>query len=111
MIYKKIDIRNCTCYGFDNIMSINDLSLDNALLDKKSYKSILIYHAAYKTPYGVKAVLIIFDKEDGHIRKYDRTKYLVVFPFQEEYERIFDRTRYLMVLDVYLICIWKSRLI
>ena len=43
------DIKNHTCYYFDDIININDFVLDNILFDKKSYQKIFIYHAAYKT--------------------------------------------------------------
>ena len=35
---KEIDIKNCTCYYFDEIININSLNLDNISIDKKSYK-------------------------------------------------------------------------
>ena len=35
---KEIDIRNCTCYYFDDIIRDIDIYLDNILLDEKSYK-------------------------------------------------------------------------
>ena len=37
----KIDIKNCTCYYFDDIININDLDLDNILLDEKSHEKKL----------------------------------------------------------------------
>ena len=36
---------------------------------------------------------IIFDKVDGYIRKYDKTKYLSLFHPGEKHERIFERIR------------------
>ena len=43
---KEIDIKNCTCYYFDEIINIHDLNLDNMLLDEKSYENFLICDAA-----------------------------------------------------------------
>ena len=44
---KEIDIKNCTCYYFDDIMNIGAFNFNNILLDKKSYEksyeNILIY--------------------------------------------------------------------
>ena len=31
----KIDMKNLTCYYFDDIININDFDLDNILLEKK----------------------------------------------------------------------------
>ena len=46
---KEIDIKNCTCYYFDDIIDINDLDLDNISLHGKSIENILIHHAPCKT--------------------------------------------------------------
>ena len=43
---KEIDIKNCTCYYFDEIINSHDLDLDNMLLDEKSYENFLICYAA-----------------------------------------------------------------
>ena len=37
--WKKIDIKNCTCYYSDDIININDMDL-NIFLDEKSYENI-----------------------------------------------------------------------
>ena len=67
---KQIDIKNHTCYYFDDITNIEALDVDNILVDEKSNENILIYDVLYKTPYGAKPICIIFDKVDGYIRKY-----------------------------------------
>ena len=50
---KKIDIKNRTCYHFDDIMRHLDTDFDNILLDEKlydkEYENILIYDISYKT--------------------------------------------------------------
>ena len=33
---KEIDINNCTCYYFDDIIKIEDFDPDNILIDKKT---------------------------------------------------------------------------
>ena len=43
---KEIDIKNCTCCYFDEIINIHDLDLDNMLLDEKSDENFLICDAA-----------------------------------------------------------------
>ena len=36
---KEIDIKNQTCYYFDNIIKIEDFAIDNILLNEKSYEN------------------------------------------------------------------------
>ena len=45
----KNDIKNHTCYHFEDIININDLNFDNILIDEKPYEIILIYNATNKT--------------------------------------------------------------
>ena len=73
--FKKIDIKNCTCYYFDYIIRDEDVNLD-ILLDEKSYESILIYDISYKTFMGVKPLRIRFDEVYGVIKIYDGNGYL-----------------------------------
>ena len=56
---------------FDDIIQIEGFDFNNILLDKKSYKNILIYDVTYKTLIGIKV------KIDGFNRVYDGTRYLV----------------------------------
>ena len=46
---KQINIKNCACYYFDDIIKIEDFDIDNILIDEKSYKNILIYNISYKS--------------------------------------------------------------
>ena len=39
---KEIDIKNRTCYYFDDISKVKDFNLHNILIDKKSYENILV---------------------------------------------------------------------
>ena len=96
--FKKIDIKNYTCYYFDDIININDLNLDNILIDGKSYENILIYNAANKTSYGEKTLRINFDKVDRYSRTYDSAKYLALFDTNEKGEIICDSIKYLIML-------------
>ena len=43
------NIENRTCYYFDDITKIEDFHFDHILLNKKSYRIILIYDILYKT--------------------------------------------------------------
>ena len=67
MIYelKKIQIKNRTCYYFDDIINLEDFDFDNILIDKKSHENILIYDISYKTLIDPKPFHIRFDKING----------------------------------------------
>ena len=39
----KIDIKNLTCYYFNDTMTVEDIYFHNILLVEKSYKNTLIY--------------------------------------------------------------------
>ena len=60
----EIDIRNRTCYYFDDIIEIQDFDLDNILIDGKSYENILFYNISYKRLIDTKPLRIRFDKID-----------------------------------------------
>ena len=46
---KENDIKNRTCYYFDDIIKIEDFDLDNFLIDEQSYENILVYKISYKS--------------------------------------------------------------
>ena len=60
----EIDIRNRTCYYFDDIIEIQDFDLDNILIDEKSYENILFYNISYQRLIDTKPLRIRFDKID-----------------------------------------------
>ena len=41
--FKKVCVKNHTCYYFDDRIKLEDFDLDNILIDKKSRENILIY--------------------------------------------------------------------
>ena len=49
---------------------------------------------SYKTSIGTRPLCIRFDKVDGFIRVFDRTRYLVLFG-PEKYDAIYNRITYL----------------
>ena len=51
---KKGRIKNRTCYYFDDIIKLEDFTLDNILIDEKSHENILIYDISYKPLIGSK---------------------------------------------------------
>ena len=78
---KEIDIENCTCNYFDDIIIDRDIYLVNMSIDKKSYetyKKFLVYNISCKPSTGWKPLHIRFDKIDGFIRILDgEIKHLV----------------------------------
>ena len=65
---KEINIKNCTCYYFDDMIKIEDFGFDIILLDEKSYKNILVYGISYKNLIGAKPLRARLNKVDGLIR-------------------------------------------
>ena len=95
--FKKVCIRNCTCYCFDDIVKLENFNLDNILINEKLHENILIYDISYKTLIDSKPLQIKFDKIDGIIRIYDETKYLTLFD-TKKYDAIYGRIRYFISL-------------
>ena len=95
--FKKVRIKNRTCYYFDDIIKLEDFDLDSILIDDKSQENILIYDISYKTLIHSKPLRIRFDKIDGFIRIYDGTRCLIMFG-SEKCDTIYDRIRYLISL-------------
>ena len=72
---------------------LKDIYLKNRtsyFFDENSYESI-----SYKNFMGAKPLRIRFDKIDGFIKIYDRTRYLALFS-PGIYGAIYDRIRYLI---------------
>ena len=107
---KEIDIKNRTCYYFDDIIKIEDFNLDNILVWK--YENILVYNISCKNliakPLGIR-----FNKIDEFVRVYDEAWYFVLFG-SETYDSIYNRIRYLINVKVvlhifFLIVMQKSK--
>ena len=64
---EKIDMKNRTCYYFDDIMKIKDFEFNNVSSDEKPYLNVLICGVLYKNLIGAKPLCIIFDEVDGFI--------------------------------------------
>ena len=77
--FKKVIIKNCTSYYFDDIIKLEYFDLDNILIYEKSHENILIYDISCKTLVDPKPLHIRFDQIDGIIRIYDGIRYLTLF--------------------------------
>ena len=86
---REIEIINCTCCCFVDLIKIKYFNSDNILINEKSYENILVYDISYKTLNGAKPLRIRFDKINGFISVYDQTRYLVLFG-TEKYDSIFQ---------------------
>ena len=105
MNFKKIIIKNRTCYYFDDIIKIENFNLDNILIVKKSYENILVYNNTYKYLIG-KPSPIRFGKIDKLTRVYDGTRCLVLFG-NGKYHSICNTIEYLVSVKsgiTYIIC-------
>ena len=96
---KEIDIKNRTCYCFDDIITDRDIYSVDLLFDKKpyeTYKNILIYDISYKTSTSAKPLCIRLDQIDGFIKVLDRIKYLVLFNYGY-FHKLCDRIKYFII--------------
>ena len=59
---EEVDIKDETYYYFDDLIYIEEFDFDNTLLNKISHKEYYINYLAYKIPYRVKLLRIIFHK-------------------------------------------------
>ena len=91
----EINIKNRTCFYFDDMIKSEDFYLDNILIDEKSYENILVYKFTYKTLIGSKPLGIRLDKIDGFVRLYDRSRNLELFG-AAKHESIYNRIRYII---------------
>ena len=82
---KEINIKDRTCYYFDDIIKFEDFDIDSILIDEKSYQNDSVFNISYKTLIGARPVRIRFHKIDGFIRIYDGTRYLVLFGSEKYY--------------------------
>ena len=58
---KEIDVKNCACCYFDDIINGTNINFSNILSDKKLYENISVYNFSYKTPTGPEPLPIRFD--------------------------------------------------
>ena len=95
---KEIDMKNHESYFSDDKITIEDFDFDNILLDKKSYRNILVYDISYKTLISAKPLRIMFDKADI---VYDETRYLILLD-PEKYSSVYNFDRYFMKKGYYI---------
>ena len=79
----KNDIKNRTCYYFNNIIKIEDFYFNNILIEEKLNENILVYNISYKTLIGENPLRIRLDKVHGFISVCDRARCLVLFDLEK----------------------------
>ena len=93
---KEIDIKNRTCYYFDDIITNRDIYSVDILLDEKVYGNISLYDISCKTSTGPTQLRIRLDKIDVFIIILDgKTKHLVLFDYGL-CDKICDKIKYLL---------------
>ena len=92
---KEINIKNRSCYHFDDIINGIKINFSNILLDKKIHENTSAYNISYKTLTGPKPLRVRFDKIDGFIIALDgKIKHLVLFDYGF-LDKICDKFKYL----------------
>ena len=85
--FKKVCIKNCTCYCFDDITKLKGFDLDKNLIDGKSHENKFIHVISYE---NLIQKQIRFGKINGFIRDYDGVRYLILFS-SETYDAIYNK--------------------
>ena len=83
---KEINIKNRTCYSYNDITDIKTFDSNMLKLDKKSYKNLDIYNIGYvtikKIGYGydinsINPLYLRINNVNGYIEEINKDKYLV----------------------------------
>ena len=74
---KEVNIKNRTCYYFDDKNKIENFDFDNILIYGKSYKNIFVCDIWNKILLVSKPLRIRFDEVDRFIRVYDGIRYAI----------------------------------
>ena len=91
---KDTNIKNCTYYFFDDIVSVEEFDSNNFRLDEKLYKNI--YYIAYVTikdskyvkMYSVNLLYLVFNTINGYFEEINESKYLMLVPTNESKDTI-----------------------
>ena len=87
----------CALLFWCHYLRLEDFDTDNILIDEKSHENIYDIKLWYKNLIGPKPLPIIFNKINGFIGIYGRTRYLTLLR-PENYDAIYNRIRYLISL-------------
>ena len=94
---KEINIKNQTCYFFDDIIHIRNFHSNLLKIDKKSHEDINIYYIGYITIkmfsdceniHILNLLYLIIHSATGHFKEKNGEKYLII-DSTEKYEEVF----------------------
>ena len=98
---KEMNIRNQTCYIFDDMIYIRNFHPNLLKIDKKSDKDIGIYYVGYimikkfgdcENIHSVNLLYLIIHSATGHFKERNGEKYLII-DLTEKYEEVFSGIR------------------
>ena len=94
--FKKIYLKNCMCYYFDDPINGTKINFGNVLSNGKLCGNISVYNISYKSPTSPKPLPIRFDKMNGLIIYLDgKIKHLIQFDYGLS-DKICDKIKYLI---------------
>ena len=98
---KELDIKNKTCYFFNEMIDIRNFQSDLLKIDKKHYKDFDVYYIGYITIkkigdyesiHSVNPLYLIIHSAIGYFEKKNGEKYLVL-DLIEKYEEVFSKIK------------------
>ena len=106
-VIKQINIKNQTCYFYNDIIDLKNFKSNSLKIDKKSYKDIGIYNIGYitikkigdcKNIYSVNPLYLCINHASGYIEEKGVNKYLVFDSTDENKELLKNIMMFLMEL-------------
>ena len=76
---KKINIKNQVHYHYKNLIESK-----NVLINKKSYRNLVIYFTRYHSEKSVTILNLYYDELIGKIEQYEGKKYLMVDDYTQD---------------------------
>ena len=95
---KEINIKNQSCYFFDDMIDIRNFHSNLLKIDKKLYKDVDIYYIGYITIkkfsdcgniHSVNPLYLIIHSATVHLKEKNSKKYLII-DSTEKYEEVFS---------------------
>ena len=81
---KKIYIKNQVHYHYKNLIESKKLETRNVLINKKSYRNLVIYFTRYHSEKSVTILNLYYDELIGKIEQYEGKKYLMVDDYTQD---------------------------
>ena len=81
---KKINIKNQVHCHYKNLIESKKLETRNVLINKKSYRNLVIYFTRYHSEKSVTILNLYYDELIGKIEQYEGKKYLMVDDYTQD---------------------------